>query len=209
MFRASSLSSSVGPSFQWNLLNYGRIANNVRLQDAAFQELVAAYQQSVLQASREVEDGLVTFLRAQRQRVLLDESVTAASNAVKIVVLQYKVGTVDFNRYAVIEQNLVTQQDQLAQSRGQIAQGLIQTYRALGGGWEIRLGADGAAGATQQAAPYAPTTPENVPAPLPDDSNSNTIPAPLPPQPYPPLPRAPSPELPPPSMEPLPKADMP
>ena len=45
----------------------------------------------------------------------------------------------DFNRFALIEQNRVTQQDQLAQSRGQIAQGLIQTYRALGGGWEIRL----------------------------------------------------------------------
>ncbi len=133
LFRSSAFNGSVGPSFQWNLLNYGRIANNVRLQDAAFQELVAAYQQSVLLASQEVEDGLVTFLRSQRQTKLLDESVTAASNAVKIVVLQYKVGAVDFNRYAVIEQNLVTQQDQAAASHGLIAQGLVETYRALGG----------------------------------------------------------------------------
>ena len=34
----------VGPSFQWNLLNYGRIMNNVRLQDAQFHELVTTYQ---------------------------------------------------------------------------------------------------------------------------------------------------------------------
>ena len=54
--------------------------------------------------------------------------------------LQYQKGAVDFNRYALIEQNLVTQQDSAAQARGQIAQGLIATYRALGGGWEIRLG---------------------------------------------------------------------
>ena len=37
--------------------------------------------------------------------------MTAANKAVKIVVLQYQKGAVDFNRYAVIEQTLVTQQD--------------------------------------------------------------------------------------------------
>jgi hypothetical protein len=53
----------------------------------------------------------------------------------------YEVGQTgfDFNRYALIEQNLITQQDAWAQARGQIAQGLIAIYRALGGGWEIRL----------------------------------------------------------------------
>ncbi len=38
LFAPNSLQSNVGPSFQWNLLNYGRIANNVRYQDAKFQE---------------------------------------------------------------------------------------------------------------------------------------------------------------------------
>ena len=67
--------------------------------------------------------------------------MVAADRAVKIVVFQYQKGAVDFNRYAVIEQNLVTQQDQLAQARGQVAQGLVAMYRAMGGGWEIRLAA--------------------------------------------------------------------
>ena len=48
------------------------------------------YQQSVLEADREVEDGLVTFLKSQRQTKLLEESVVAADRAVKIVVLQYE-----------------------------------------------------------------------------------------------------------------------
>ena len=88
----------------------------------------------MLEADREVEDGLVTFLKSQRRTKLLEESVVAAERAVKIVVLQYEKGAVDFNRYAVIEQNLVTQQDGLAQARGQIAQGLVAMYRAMGGG---------------------------------------------------------------------------
>jgi NodT family efflux transporter outer membrane factor (OMF) lipoprotein len=146
LFRSTAFNGNIGPSFQWNLLNYGRITNNVRYQDAKFQELVVQYLNTVLTANKEVENGLVTFLRAQRRRQLLDESVVANHNAVKIVVLQYEKGAVDFNRYATIEQSLVTQQDAAAQARGQISQGLISVFRALGGGWEIRLKSDAASG---------------------------------------------------------------
>ena len=52
--------------FQWNILNYGRIHNNVRVQDARFWAMVANYQNTVLRANAEVEDGLATFLRALR-----------------------------------------------------------------------------------------------------------------------------------------------
>jgi NodT family efflux transporter outer membrane factor (OMF) lipoprotein len=139
LFRSEAFNGSVGPSFQWNLLNYGRIVANVHFEDARFQELATAYQQAVLQANEEVENGLVIFLRSQRRTKLLNESVVAARSAVEIVIVQYEQGAVDFNRYAVIQQNLVTQEDSAAAARGQIAQGLILTYRALGGGWEIRL----------------------------------------------------------------------
>ena len=138
LFNSNALNGSVGPNFQWNLLNYGRIENNVLLQDATFKQLVIDYQQTALQASQEVENGIVTFLRSQVEERLLRESVQAANSAVAIVVLQYEKGAVDFNRFATIEQSLVTEQDSWAQSQGQIAQGLVQIYRALGGGWEMR-----------------------------------------------------------------------
>ena len=71
LFTPGSLNGNVGPSFQWNLLNYGRIVNNVRLQDAKFRELVVTYQQTVLQAAEEAEDGLVTFLQRRSGRDIL------------------------------------------------------------------------------------------------------------------------------------------
>ena len=130
---------NVGPSFQSALLNYGRIYNNVVAQDAQFQAAVTSYQNSVLKADKEVEDGLVNFLESQQQNVLLAKSVAAAEKAVNIALAQYTGGTTDFNRVALLEQNLVGQQNQLAQLQGQSALGLIQVYRALGGGWQIRL----------------------------------------------------------------------
>lgn len=137
-FRPTALQAAIVPGFQWNILLYGRLANGVALQKARFQELVLAYQQAVLNASREVENGLITFLRAQDRTRFQTESVDEAQEAVKLVTDQYRVGTVDFTRVTQLEQNLVQQQDTLAQAQGEIALGLIQVYRALGGGWEIR-----------------------------------------------------------------------
>ena len=180
LFRSSALNGSVGPSFQWNILNYGRIRNNVRLQDARFQELVATYQQTVLNAAQEVENGLVTFLRAQQRTKYQTASVNDAEQAVKIVLAQYRAGAVDFTRVSQLEQALVQQQDVLTQARGEIATGLIQVYRALGGGWQIRC-----TGCELTALPgqvrrvkSAPTPPvERLPAPKPEPPSGLAQPA--------------------------------
>ncbi len=166
LFEPNALNSSVGPTFTWNLLNYGRILNNVKLQDATFQELLATYQQSVLLANQDVENGLVTFLRGQERTQHQQASVDAAVQAVNIAVKQYQAGTTDFTTVTQVEQLQVQQQDQLAQAEGEIATGLITVYRALGGGWEIRLhGCD-------DQLPWPNVTnsqpqPETVPAPNP------------------------------------------
>jgi NodT family efflux transporter outer membrane factor (OMF) lipoprotein len=141
LFAPQALNSNVGPGFQWKLLNYGRILNNVRLQEAEFARLVTAYQNVVLAADIEVENGIVTFLQAQQKEENLRQSVDQAWIALQVIVAQYEAGLtgVDFNRYALIQQTLVTQQDSWAQSRGQIVQGLIQVYRGLGGGWQIQF----------------------------------------------------------------------
>lgn len=177
LFEPGSFTGSVAPGFQWNLLNYGRLLNNIRLQDANFNALVANYQQTVVQASAEVENGIVTFLQAQQRERLLLDSVNAAYRALGVVVGQYEAGLggVDFNRYAVILQSLIQQQDAWAFSQGQIGQGLIQVYRGLGGGWQIRLNPNPnnlrfLPPVNEQRAfgPQVPADAEMVPPPMPE-----------------------------------------
>ena len=67
MFQWKSRTIQAGPSVQWNIFNYGRITNNVRVQDARFEQLLIAYQNTVLKAQQEVEDALVAFLKAQER----------------------------------------------------------------------------------------------------------------------------------------------
>jgi NodT family efflux transporter outer membrane factor (OMF) lipoprotein len=138
LWTSKALAGNIGPTFTWNILNYGRILNNVRLQDAKFQEQVATYQNTVLNAAQDVENGLVTFLEAQQRTRYQAASVKDAQEAVDIALAQYKAGTVDFTRVTQLETTLVTQQDTLAQAQGEIVTGLIQVYKALGGGWQIR-----------------------------------------------------------------------
>lgn len=142
MFRWGSRSVQVGPSVQWNILNYGQITNNVRVQDAYFQQLLLAYQRAVLSAQQDVEDNLSAFLRSQDRADLLAKSVTSSRSALDLAVLQYREGVTDFTTVLTTQQTLLAQQDSLATTLGNISTSLVGVYRALGGGWEIREGED-------------------------------------------------------------------
>ncbi len=137
LFEESSYTGIILPNVQWKILNYGRILNNVRLQEARLQERVLEYQQAVLTAGREVEDALVAFLQYQVQARSLEVTVREGEGAVELVLIQYREGKADFNRVFTTESQLVAQQDQLAAARGNIALSLVNVYRALGGGWKV------------------------------------------------------------------------
>ena len=81
------------------------------MQDANFQKNLLIYRQTVLTANQEAENGLITYLKAHERAKNLLDSVVASNKATKIVVAQYRVGTVDFTTVATIEQNLVVQQN--------------------------------------------------------------------------------------------------
>lgn len=139
LFTPTSFFGTIGPSLQWDVLNYGRLVNAIRVQDAELQTRTLDYQNTVLRAGREVEDGIVLYLRSQQATRQLVESAKEAKIAAEESVILSKDVKFDLNRAFVTSNFLVGQQDKLAQSQGDIAQGLIQIYKALGGGWEIRL----------------------------------------------------------------------
>jgi outer membrane protein TolC len=139
VFTPNSLMGRIGPSVDWKILNYGRLLNNIRVQDAKFQALGAAYQQTVLNAGREAENGLIEYIKADEAAKLQAKAVDAAMKSVELAKIQYLEGTVDFNRVYLLEREAVKEQILLNENLGLVSQGIIHTYRALGGGWEMRL----------------------------------------------------------------------
>ncbi len=139
-FSSGSGAGFFSPLINWNIFNYGRIKNNVRTQDARFQRLAVTYQNVVLNAAREVEDGLVGFLRSQEQVGHLEKAVAASQRSVELSLDQYEGGLVDYQRVLSSQSSLLAQQDSMAEGRGRIVSSLVSTYRALGGGWQLREG---------------------------------------------------------------------
>ena len=79
LFAEKSFTGFVAPTFQWNILNYGRLLNNIRLQQSRFNESVLTYRQTVLQAYRETEDVLVAFLEARNRPAGCNRALTRRS----------------------------------------------------------------------------------------------------------------------------------
>jgi NodT family efflux transporter outer membrane factor (OMF) lipoprotein len=142
LFTSGGITYFIGPTFQLPILNYGRLKNNVRVQDARFQQLVVSYQNTVLRAFQDVEDATVGFLRTQEQKTFLAESVEQYKLSVELSLIQYSEGLTDFQRVIDAQRNLAQQEDAFASATGAVCTNLIALYKALGGGWELRLGKD-------------------------------------------------------------------
>ena len=170
LFSSGSNAGVIGPGFNWNIFNYGRIVSNIDVQDARFQQLAVEYQQTVLSANEEAENAIVSFLRSQEQAESLQFSVEASERSVEIVLVQYREGQVDFNRVFNLQSALVQQQDQLAEAQADVATSLVRIHKALGGGWQLRLGLGGgpAGGAAEELVPVEPTDDFPPPPPVED-----------------------------------------
>jgi NodT family efflux transporter outer membrane factor (OMF) lipoprotein len=135
-----AFTASTGPRIDWPVLNYGRLISAVRVQDAAFQELVALWADTVLRAQQEVEDALVGYVRGTEKVVFLDRSVAAANRAVDLSLIQYREGAADYTRVLTTQQSKLLEDDRLVTSRGDVTLSVVSLYKALGGGWELRNG---------------------------------------------------------------------
>jgi NodT family efflux transporter outer membrane factor (OMF) lipoprotein len=136
LFRSDSVTYAVGPSFVWPFLNYGRIKNNVRVQDARLQQALVQYRESVIQAAREVEDAMAGYIGSQEQDAILTETVESARRSTELSMIRYQEGFADYQRVLDAQQALFGQQQRYVQNKGFAIRSLIAVYKALGGGWQ-------------------------------------------------------------------------
>ena len=133
---STTLAWSAGPALVWNVFDYGRLRNQVLVQDARFQQLFEVYQDTVLSAARELDDAAVAFATNRTQVDVLEQAVQAARRSLDIATIQYQEGLVDFERVLDSQRTLFGQQDRLVTTRGSVTQSLIALYKAMGGGWQ-------------------------------------------------------------------------
>ncbi|MBR5416227.1 MAG: efflux transporter outer membrane subunit [Thermoguttaceae bacterium] len=135
MFKGSSVAASVAPTFRWNILNFGRYRNNVRLQEYLYQECVAEYRQTVLLAAEEVDNSLSAYVKGSERVKRLQAAMEAYDSALEVSETRYREGKADFQRVLDSQREKLTYELAYIRCKSEITNSVIDLYRALGGGW--------------------------------------------------------------------------
>jgi outer membrane protein TolC len=133
---SNAVTSAIGPGFSWNIFQYGRIKNQVRIEDARFQESLSNYNQQVLQAVQEVSNALVAYQYSVEQSEYNFSGVSASIRAFNISSTQYNNGLVTYQRLLSTVEKMTLREDAYAVTKGNIANQVVALYKALGGGWQ-------------------------------------------------------------------------
>ncbi|RLQ21578.1 efflux transporter outer membrane subunit [Seongchinamella sediminis] len=130
-----TLATGIGPAFTWNLFNYDRIENQVRVQDVRLQQLIEGYQLTVLAAASEVDSAAIAVVKTREQQQLLAEALRAAERSLTLSTKRYREGYSDFQRVLTAQQSRAARSAAYVANQGAHINGVIAFYKALGGGW--------------------------------------------------------------------------
>ncbi len=134
-FTWSGNNSSIGASFLFPVFYRGTLVQQVRVQDAMFQQSILNYQDVVLNAQREVQDALSIISTSQSASIDLARAVTAAKQAASLALERYISGQNDYNTVIVAQQALQRVQNASVQSQTSNLLGYVAVFKSLGGGW--------------------------------------------------------------------------
>lgn len=135
LFSWGNNSSGVTAGLYLPLFYRGAIVDQVRVQDAIFQQSLLAYQNQVLNAQKEVEDSLITISTTKSSKEDLRRGVIAAQSAADLALERYKTGQNDYTTVITAQQNLLNIQSSLVQTSSNELIGYVGAFKALGGGW--------------------------------------------------------------------------
>lgn len=135
LLRYDSRFFSFGPSFNWNVFDGGRIRSQIKVQDALTEQALLNYEQTMLNALKEVEDSLFAYAQQRARLEALQQTVKAARRTLRLAIGLYKDGLRDFQSVLDAQRSLFSFDNQLAEATGQVAINLVRLYKSLGGGW--------------------------------------------------------------------------
>jgi multidrug efflux system outer membrane protein len=125
----------VSPQVTWPALDLGGAHARLRAQQARQDEVLAAYDQTVLTAVQDLETALNAYRQQQRRIVSLAEQVDASRGAADLARIRYKEGSIDFLVLLDAERTLLAAEDALTAAQTDANTDIVAIYKALGGGW--------------------------------------------------------------------------
>ena len=135
LFSAPSRFWSIGAGLAGTVLDFGGRAAGVTIARAAFDEQVANYRETVLEAFQEVENNLAAAHWLAEESKVQQEAARAARESVTLTVNQYKAGTVSYLNVVTVQATQLAEERTLVTLLGRRLAATVALIRALGGTW--------------------------------------------------------------------------
>jgi multidrug efflux system outer membrane protein len=132
-FTTQSFASTASPSVTWSAFDLGRTRARVRASNAATDEALASYDETVLRALEETENSFSNYHAQQQRLVKLNAQAQESKRAADIARLRYREGVIDFLSLLDAERTQLQAEDAVAESERDVYVAVIALYKALGG----------------------------------------------------------------------------
>jgi NodT family efflux transporter outer membrane factor (OMF) lipoprotein len=135
LFKAATFQPEGVAGLRWRVFDFGKVSAEVAQAKGANAEALARYRQAVLRAAEDVEDAFTSLVQLEAHQQELLSEVAALRRARDASQEAYQGGVIALTDVLDADRQLLTAQDQLAQTRADSARAAVGTFRALGGGW--------------------------------------------------------------------------
>ncbi|WP_084162728.1 efflux transporter outer membrane subunit [Paraburkholderia bannensis] len=137
LFALPSRAFSIGPTIDLPIFEGGRLRSTLKLRKSQQKEAAIAWQKTVLQAWRDVDNAITAYGNTQERRKDLVLAVSNARDALTAAQQRYEQGSVSFLEIDTAQEALLANEDALEQTEITLRAELVALYKALGGGWQV------------------------------------------------------------------------
>jgi multidrug efflux system outer membrane protein len=114
----------------------GYLRNNLRYANSQERQALISYQEAIQHAFGDVSDALIAYEKYHAVRERQEQTVKDLQETVDVSLMRYRGGTANYLNVLDSQRSLYQAELALAQARNNEYQGLVQLYKALGGGWK-------------------------------------------------------------------------
>ena len=132
-----NMTSMIGPSMSWRILDFARIDNEIASSDALTKAALLDVKKVTLVALQEISIAMRSFNTQRDRNTLLLEATNAASNAAKLAKERFDLGADGLIVVLDAERTLLEAERSLVDSEISVLLSIVDTYTAFAGGWEV------------------------------------------------------------------------
>src|SRR5215468_5025097 len=138
LFNGKAFQAIGAGALRWRLFDFGKVAAEVAQSRGAYAEALAEYQQAALRATEDIENALMELAQTQVRLEELQGEVASLTRARDLSERAYKAGAIPLTDVLDAARQLLVAQNDVESTRAGTARAAVSTFRALGGGWDVR-----------------------------------------------------------------------